>query len=112
MPRRSNASFSVVSPTGTPPWLEVPAELIGKARKIFLDTVGSLKPGHFQPSDRPLLAEYCRCCALAEQAHAMLAAEGAVVASPQGRSPTIPSRPLRPLSVYERMNLEGDDGAA
>jgi phage terminase small subunit len=141
MPRRSAASFSVLSPTGTPSRLPVPAELTGTARTIFLDTVSSLKPGHFQASDTPLLSEYCRSAALAAQAHAELAAAGAVVASPQGskpspwltvleksqramgqlslrlrigpqgRSPTLPSRPPRELSYHERQALmeNGDD---
>lgn len=137
MPRRSAASFSVPSLTGAPPRLSPPPELAGKARDVFLDTVASLKPGHFQPSDRPLLVEFCRAAALAGEADKALAAEGAVVEtergskvnpwivvqekaqramaalalrlrlSPQGRSPTIPTRPAPQVSYFERMELEG-----
>jgi phage terminase small subunit len=140
MPRRSAASFSVLSYTGTPPRLSPPPELVGKARDIFLHTVAALKPGHFEPSDRPLLVEFCRAAALAGEADAALAVGGAVIASdkgpkvnpwlivqekaqramtalalrlrlsPQGRSPTVPTRPVpaaRQISYFERMELEG-----
>jgi P27 family predicted phage terminase small subunit len=145
MPRRSAASFSILSVTGAPPRLTPPPELTGRARKIFLDAVASLRPGHFVPSDRPLLIEYCRAVALADEAYAALAVEGAVITSergskvspwvtvqekaqramtalshrlrlsPQGRSPTLPTRPARQASYFERMELEGvrdDDDAA
>jgi phage terminase small subunit len=127
--------------SGTPPRLSPPLELQGRARQVFVDTVAACKAGHFLPQDTPLLAEYCRSVALAEQAHAALALEGPVVASPQGskaspwitilekaqrslialsmrlrispqgRSPTTPTRAARPLSYHERAELmeNGDD---
>jgi phage terminase small subunit len=133
MPRRSSASLSVLTTGATPPRLRPPSDLSGKTREVFLDTVASVKPGHFQPSDLPLLVEFCRAVALASEADAALAVEGAVIASergpkvnpwvtvqekaqraiialshrlrlsPQGRMPT---RPTRQASYFERMSLE------
>ena len=142
MPRRSSASFSILTTGATPPRLRPPSELGGKARKVFLDIVASTKPGHFVPSDLPLLIEFCRAAALASEADAALAVEGAVIASergsrvnpwvtvqekaqramtalahrlrlsPQGRSPTLPTRPARQASYFERMELEATRDAA
>jgi phage terminase small subunit len=107
-------------------------------RRLFIDLIGASKPEAFRPSDLPLLCAYCRAIAKERQAWARLEAEGDVVdgkpspwlavwaqahksmiafshrlrLSPQGRSPTNPSRPERPLSVYDRMNLERSDERA
>jgi hypothetical protein len=136
MPRRSSASFSVISPSGGPVRLSPPVGLQGTARQAFVDIVSACKAGHFQPQDTALLVEYCRATALADEAAAALSA-GAVVdgkvspwvvvqekaqramaalalrlrLSPQGRSPTIPARSTRPLSYHERQTLmeNGDD---
>jgi hypothetical protein len=139
MPRRSTASFSVISPTGGPTRLQVPGELTGRAKEVFLDTVSACKAGHFLPQDTPILVEFCRAVALADAADAALATEGAVVngklsawvtvqekaqramaqlslrlrITPQGRSPTVPSRATRPLSYHEqRALLEDQNGTA
>jgi len=142
MPRRSAASFSIMTTGTTLPRLRPPPGLSDKTRKIFVDIVASVKPTHFQPSDKPLLIEYCRAVALAGEADAALAVEGAVIEtergskvnpwitvqekaqramvslshrlrlSPQGRSPTLPTRPAPQASYFERMELEGvPDGA-
>jgi hypothetical protein len=104
-------------------------------RQIFLDLVASAKAEHFRASDLPLLSAYCRAIALERRSAQELAAgddkalarwERAVKAmvalsmrlrlSPQSRAPNNPSRPggkpERPLSVYERMSLEAEDGSA
>jgi hypothetical protein len=106
-------------------------------RQIFLDLVAASKPEAFRPSDSPLLCAYARAVVLERQSAAELAAGNtkalarwsaatkALVAlsarlrlCPQSRQPNNPGRPggkpIRPLSVYERMNLEesGEDGTA
>jgi hypothetical protein len=93
----------------------------------------SVKPGHFQPADGLLLARYSECAAMASEAAARLADEGPVGGdgkpsawlavhvsmtkamqglshrlrlSPQGRSPSNPTRPAAPVSYYDRMRME------
>jgi hypothetical protein len=135
MPRRSAASFAIPSVTGAPIRLSPPSDLTPDERQIFLDLVASCRPEHFRVGDLPLLSAYCRAIALERRSAQELAAgdDKAVVRwnaatkamlglamrlrlSPQSRQPNNPSRPggkpERPLSVYERMALEGDDGAA
>ena len=131
MPRRSSASFSVISVDGTPPRLSPPADLGELERKTFLDIVLACKLSHFQPSDLPLLAAYCRAIVLERQASNALAVAGHVTEdgrvspwmkvweqaskamlslahrlrlSPQGRSPTVPQR-SQSGSYYDRMRL-------
>jgi len=135
MPRRSAASFAIPSVTGAPPRLSPSADLAPDERQVFCDLVASSKPDAFRSSDSPLLAAYCRAIALERRSAQELAAgdekalarwNGATKAmvalsmrlrlSPQSRQPNNPSRPggkpERPLSVYERMSLEADDGPA
>ena len=132
MPRRSSASFSVVSVDGTPPRLSPHCRSRGNLeRKTFLDIVLACKPSHFQPSDLPLLAAYCRAIVLERQASNALTVAGHVTEdgrvspwmkvweqankamlslahrlrlSPQGRSPTVPQR-SQSGSYYDRMRL-------
>ena len=132
MPRRSSASFSIASVDGTPPRLSPPGDLGELERKAFLDIVLACKPSHFQPSDVPLLAAYCRAIVLERQASNALAVAGHVTEdgrvspwmkvweqankamlslahrlrlSPQGRSPNLPTRPAPTASYYDRMRL-------
>ena len=55
-----------------------PADLGELERKAFLDIVLACKPSHFQPSDLPLLAAYCRAIVLERQASNALAVAGHV----------------------------------
>ena len=55
-----------------------PADLGERERKTFLDIVLACKPSHFQPSDLPLLAAYCRAIVLERQASNALAVAGHV----------------------------------
>jgi Phage terminase, small subunit len=140
MPRRSAASLSTVTITGTLSRLSPPADLGEVERRLFIDLIGASKPEAFRPSDLPLLCAYCRAIAKERQAWGRLEAEGDVIdgkpsawlavwaqahksmlafshrlrLSPQGRSPTNPARPERPLSAYDRMDLErrGEDERA
>jgi hypothetical protein len=136
MPRQSAAAAAFPSVTGAPVRLSPPSDLGPDERQVFFDLVASAKPEHFRASDLPLLSAYVRAIALERRSSTELAAgegqaalarwNGAVKAmvalsmrlrlSPQARQPHNPSRPggkpERPLSVYERMALENDDGAA
>jgi phage terminase small subunit len=131
MPRRSAASLSAVTITGTPHRLSPPADLGQVERQLFIDLIGASKPEAFRPSDLPLLCAYCRAISKERQAWARLEAEGDVVdgkpspwlavwaqahksmlafshrlrLSPQGRTPSLPTREPS-LNAYERMDLE------
>jgi P27 family predicted phage terminase small subunit len=85
MPRRSAADLATFNVSGAPDRLVPPAELTGAARKIFVNIVSTLKPGHFVPSDQPMLVAYCRAVARAEEAAATLAIEGQVITTDKGR---------------------------
>jgi phage terminase small subunit len=121
--------------TGAPIRLSPPSDLTPDERQVFCDLVASSKPEHFRASDLPLLSAYCRAIAIERRSAQELAAgddkalarwNGATKAmvslsmrlrlSPQSRAPNNPSRPgsklERPLSVYERMSLEAEDGSA
>jgi phage terminase small subunit len=50
-----------------------------RPRRIWKDLVASLLPGHFQPSDYPLLRAYCEAEALHFEASRKIDAEGAVI---------------------------------
>ena len=141
MPRRSANEQAFPRIGGSPERLRPPSELTEIERQIFLDLVSASKANAFQPSDLPLLVNYVQAVAAARAANDHLRAEGRVVngrqspwlavlaqaqktmlgfahrlrLSPQGRSPTNPSRPNKaelPMSYYERMALEADDGSA
>ncbi len=132
MPRKSAAALAVFSPSGIPSRLSPPSHLGARESALFLDLVLSLPSAHFQPSDLPLLCRFVECTALAEQAAAALADNGAVVdgkpspwiaihgqmvkaliglslklrLNPQARQPNTPRRRVH-ASYYERMQLEG-----
>jgi hypothetical protein len=135
MPRQSAASLSFPGVAGVPDRLKPPSDLGPDERAVFLDLVTSNKPEHFKPSDSALLCAYTRAVVLERRSAAELAAgdDKAVVRwnaatkamvslsmrlrlSPQSRASNTPTRPgskvERPLSVYERMSLEGEDGSA
>jgi hypothetical protein len=136
MPRQSVAAIGFPSVNGAPPRLTPPPDLGPDEREIFIDLVAANKPEHFRASDLPLLSAYVRAVSLERRSAAELADgddealarwNGAVKAllglsqrlrlSPQSRQPNNPTRPgggkpERPLSVYERMALEAEDGAA
>jgi phage terminase small subunit len=128
MPRNSAASAAI--PTGTTARLRPPPDLTGPEKEIFLATVLACRPDHFQDSDAPLLAAYCRTVVLEKVASGELSASGYVVdGNPSAwlnvltaatRSMTVISRLLRlnpvarlasssepeAVSYYERMSLE------
>jgi phage terminase small subunit len=118
--------------TGTPARLSPPEELADTEQKIFIDLIASKKSTFFEESDLPLLSAYCRVIAKERKTWALLEAEGDIIdgkvnprlavwaqthkslatlahklrLSPQGRSPTNPGKSERPLSYYERQDLE------
>jgi phage terminase small subunit len=47
--------------------------LVGEARQLFIEVIGACAPQHFEMSDVPLLAAFCRASALERQAAAELA---------------------------------------
>ena len=90
MPRRSAADLAILNVSGAPPRLVPPPELTGTARTIFVSIASTVKVGHFQLTDAPLLTAYSRAIVSADEATAKLAAEGRTVPSVQGtpkRSP-------------------------
>jgi hypothetical protein len=134
MPRKSAAALSMPSVDGTPTRLTPPPTLNADAARVFIDVVCSVRPEHFQPADGLLLARYAEVSVMAGDAATMLATDGPVTAdgkpspwlnvhaqmvkamlglshrlrlSPQGRSPTNPSRPAQAVSYYDRWKLEG-----
>jgi P27 family predicted phage terminase small subunit len=139
MPRRAAADFSVMLPGQPVARLRPPPDLTPDARETFLTIVGSVPAAKFQPSDVYLLAAYVRAVELEREASQRLREEGTVVngahgpkaspwltvlgqavktmsmlshrlrLSPQGRSPTLPTRPAPTLSAYERLGLLDDD---
>ena len=131
MPRASAASLAVLSPAPQRAAIDAPAHLSPAERDIFLDIVSTCRPNHFMPSDGVLLAAYAAIAVEMQLAteqvreHGMVDGEGKITAwfsaqerlaktmsilahrlrlSPQGRSPTNPSRASR-MSVYEEMNI-------
>jgi hypothetical protein len=132
MPRRSPSALALLSVTGEGPRLTPPPGLSEAEKKIFADVVLSVPPAHFQVSDGPLVAAYCRAAALEQLAAGELALLGYVGSketaqwasllaqatksmlslsirlrlSPQGRKPSAAVQPAgRRMSVYDEMNL-------
>ena len=120
---------------GEPGRLAPPASLGEAERKAFLDLVCSVPVTQFAPCDLPLLCRWAETVALAER----MVVEGEITeqgkvnpavavhreavktlnalalrlrVSPQSRAQKAPRREVRPVSCYERMELEGvlDDG--
>jgi phage terminase small subunit len=138
MPRKSSAAVAF-STTSTAKRLRPPDDLIGPERKLFVDLVLGCRPDHFQPTDAPLLAAYCRAVWLEQTASSELAAAGFVIdgrpsgwlnilaqatrtistysrmlkLNPAGRQ-SVPSSEPEPVSYYEKMSLlqgQRDDDA-
>jgi hypothetical protein len=131
MPRKSSAALAF-SP-GTATRLRPPDDLTGDARKVFVDLVVACRADHFQPSDAPLLAAYCRAVVAEKIAAGELAAANVVDdkpspwlpvwlgklravttlsrmlrLNPAGRQ-SVPSSEPEPISAYERIALEHRD---
>jgi phage terminase small subunit len=68
MPRRSQASLTLVHLTAGPLRLKPPCGLGGVEAQIFRETVASVPPEHFQAEDLPLLEAYSRAAALERRA--------------------------------------------
>jgi hypothetical protein len=133
MPRQSAAS-SEIAPYATPSpiaRLKPPATMSEAARKLFLDLVLGSREDHFRASDLPLLVRYCEANAMAERAETEMAREPVIKGkaspwvgihgqmtkaasalamrlrlSPQARAPNNPTKPVRELSYYDRVDLE------
>jgi phage terminase small subunit len=73
MPRQSAAALTTVPFRSSLDRLEPPASLSGIARETFVTVVGGTEPGHFHPSDLPLLVRYCESASLAQRAAEELA---------------------------------------
>jgi hypothetical protein len=120
-----------VTPFGPSARLKPPKTMSEAGRQVFLDLVLGSKAEHFQATDLPLLVRYSEASAMAERAEAEMARQPLVEGkanpwvgihgqmtkamqglsmrlrlSPQARAPNNPTRPERPLSVYDRMDLE------
>jgi hypothetical protein len=129
MPRKSAAALAVRSARTGVARLRPPASLSPSARNVFLSIVTTEDASHFKPSHLPLLIQYCEAVALADRSAAALRCDDAPAAwlarwekatrvmvalsmrlrlSPQSLAPNNPTRP-RPMSVYEKMQLEEDD---
>ena len=132
MPRKSQASLSMVSIDARQSRLRPPASLSDSERAAFTDIVSTTKANHFVASDLTLLCRYAEATVLAEQAALHLRQEGPVIAgrvspwitvqekavralvslsmrlrlSPQARAPNNPTRPQPTTSHYERMRIE------
>ena len=75
----------------------------GPERKLFLDLVLGCRPDHFEQTDRPLLAAYCRAVCLEQTASTGLAAAGFVIdGKPSGWLPILQAA-TRTISTYSRM---------
>jgi hypothetical protein len=56
MPRKSSAALAALDPRGRR--LDPPASLSKAEREAFVAVVNSVRPGHFNPDDMPLLVAY------------------------------------------------------
>ena len=56
MPRKSSAALAALDPRGR--HLDPPASLSKAEREAFVAVVNSVRPGHFNPDDMPLLVAY------------------------------------------------------
>jgi phage terminase small subunit len=75
MPRKSSAELSIVSYAQPSPRLAPPADFTDGSleRLIWQEVITGAAHDHFDASDRPLLAEYCRSAAIARRAAEELA---------------------------------------
>jgi len=111
MPRRSQASLSVLRPRvdGRATRLSPPPDLDEPERLRFLEVVRACAPDHFRQSDTPLLVEYVRTAILCERAAAAMRADGGPVMNGGKVSPWFgvsqrAARTLMVLSARLRLN--------
>src|SRR5258708_36945795 len=71
--------------------------------KLFVDPVLGCRPDHFQPTDAPLLAAYCRAVCLEQTASSELAAAGFVIDGRPSGWLNILAQATRTISTYSRM---------
>lgn len=74
MPRISASETALGPLLAGPLRLQPPDRLTGPAREVFVETVASAEPGHFQPVDVHLIALYAGVVAIERQAAEKLAA--------------------------------------
>ena len=139
MPRQS-AAFPVI-PGAPQQRLRPPPDLTPDEKQLFVDIVADHRPEHFQSTDAALLVVYVRAVVSEREAAAHLETEGKVVGDkpspwlavlaqsnrtlltfarslrlgPLARAPSRasrPGKPERPLSIYERMELDDGNDAA
>jgi phage terminase small subunit len=136
MPRKSQASLSVVRIDAGQSRLRPPASLSDAERAAFIDVVSTTKANHFVASDMSLLYRYAEATVLAEQAARHLRDEGPVIAgrvspwiviqeksvralvslsmrlrlAPQSRvDRKVVGGSQQPVSHYEKMRLQNDE---
>src|SRR6478735_7566215 len=102
MPRKSSADVAF-STTSTAARLHPPNDLTGSERKLFVDLVFGCRPDHFQPTDAPLLAAYCRAVCLEQTASCELAAAGFVIDGRPSGWLNLLAQATRTISTYSRM---------
>jgi hypothetical protein len=100
MPRKSSAAVAF-STTSTAARLRPPDDLTGPERKLFVDLVLGCRPDHFEHTDAPLLAAYCRAVCL-EQTASSAAARFVIDGRPSGGL-NILAQATRTISTYSRM---------
>jgi phage terminase small subunit len=131
MPRRS--PYDVAFSTSTEPRLTPPPDLDADARQVFIDTVTSVRAGHFTAAHLPLLSAYADAVVLRQRASKGLREDGYVLRdgkaspwlphltlasrqltilaralrlSPASQHAPAPKEPALPVSAYEKMALE------
>src|SRR6516225_4011118 len=134
MPRRSAASSQIIPLPGPQSRVRPPSTLPIPERDLFVELVAANPANHFRPSDVPLLVQYVAAVILGERAAAELRhapvingksspwlvvfekCSRATIAlamrlrlSPQARQPNNPTRPVPPLSHYEKMRLRDEE---
>ena len=102
MPRQSPEAAAYA---GTGSRIKPPADIVpgSPEYELFCDLVLNLPPTHFQLSDSPLLAAYCRAAIQERVASAELAAAGFVVGDKPSPWLPIQQAATRVISTYSRM---------
>jgi phage terminase small subunit len=100
---KRDPNISLVRPNvqGSPTRVQPPANLNDKERRLFLELVNGTSPGHFRPTDIPLLTPYCQTSVLAEHAFAMMSKTGGPVLEDGSSNPwhDVQMRALRSLTI-------------
>lgn len=141
MPKTGRSSFVAVDTVlfGEPGRISPPASLGDEEKRVFVDLVLSLPRDHFAPSDVEMITAWCEAVVLRRRTYQLLLTVGetdadgkatgafnayqqatksqaslarALRLSPQSRRQEPPKRAVKPISYFERMELEGvrDDG--